>query len=314
MGDDRIGSPARLGRLNMLHRVNLPILPALVQSLADLGDGTPIVQIIPVSGGCIHQVFQLITKKRAYLLKWNPAPQEGMFEVEARGLKLLAASDAIRVPQVLAVNSQPAFILLEWIDPAGHSSGWDQERLGHQLAALHRSAAPQAYGLDHDNYIGSISQINSWRPDWVTFFRENRLHPQIKLSVEHEYLSGAQLHKLSRICDHLDRWIDEHSVQPSLLHGDLWAGNVLCGPAGLPVLIDPAVYYGDREAELAFTGLFGGFTARFYQAYNESWPLDPGNSGRRDLYNLYHLLNHLNIFGPVYLRQVSTIIDRYAGG
>lgn len=298
----------------MLHSANLPILPAVERYLADLGDGTPIVRMNPVGGGCIHQVFQLTTEKRAYLLKWNLSPLEGMFEVEARGLQLLAASDAIRVPQVLAVNAQPAFILLEWIDPAGHSSGWDHERLGHQLAALHRSSAPQTYGLDHDNFIGSSPQINSWRPNWVDFFRENRLHPQVKLAMEHGYLTGAQLHKLSRICDRLDRWIDERFVLPSLLHGDLWAVNVLCDPAGQPVLIDPAVYYGDREAELAFTGLFGGFTSRFYQAYNESWPLDPGYSERRDLYNLYPLLNHLNIFGPAYLRQVSTIIDRYADG
>lgn len=298
----------------MHHSAQLPILPALERCLVNLGDGTPIVQISSVGGGCIHQIFQLITEKRAYLLKWNPAPLKGIFEVEARGLQLLAATDAIRVPQVLAVNTQPAFILLEWIDSAGHSSGWDQERLGHQLAALHKSVTPQAYGLDHDNYIGSSPQINDWLPDWVAFFRENRLQPQIILTGELGYLSGEHLQKLSRICDHLDHWIDERSVRPSLLHGDLWTGNVLCGPAGQPVLIDPAVYYGDREAELAFTELFGGFTYRFYQAYNESWPLNPGYPERRDLYNLYHLLNHLNIFGPEYLRQVLIIIDRYTRG
>lgn len=297
----------------MGYYANLPILPTITTCLKSLADETPIIQISPVGGGCIHRVFCITTEKRPYLLKWNPNPPAHIFNVEAKGLILLARSGVVRVPEVLALNQQPDFILLEWIDLNGGSSQWDQERLGSQLATLHKSETMKSYGLNHNNYIGATVQINDWRTNWDVFFRDCRLEPQIHLAIQKGALNSTHLRKLTWICDHLDLWIDLSNTKPSLLHGDLWAGNVICASDGQPVLIDPAVYYGDREAELAFTELFGGFTQRFYQAYNETWPLAPGYRDRKDLYNLYHLLNHLNIFGAANFGQVLAVINRYAG-
>ncbi len=291
----------------------LPILVDVLDLLAQIGDATQITRLTPVSGGCIHSVFQITTKLRAYLLKWNPNPLPDIFESEAQGLGLLADTGAVRVSQVLGVHRRPNFILLEWIQSDVDPPDWNQEQLGGQLAALHRLSAGQSYGLNRDNYIGANPQINAWRTSWLEFFRDCRLGPQMKMAVATGALSGASVRKLEGLIDHLDHWIDDRNSRPSLLHGDLWAGNVISGPGRQPVLIDPAVYYGDREADLAFSELFGGFSRRFYQAYQDVWPIDPGYTERRDLYNLYHLLNHLNLFGGVYSGSVRAIIDHYAG-
>lgn len=291
----------------------LPILVDVLDALTQIGDATRVMQLSPVGGGCIHRVHHLCTEKRAYLLKWNPKPLANIFEEEVQGLNLLAATGAVRVPQVLYVHCRPDFILLEWIQPDLDQPEWNQEQLGRQLAALHNHPAGPSYGLDHANYIGANGQTNTWHTRWAEFFRDCRLVPQMKMAAKSGALAGASLRKLEYLCAHLERWIDEDLCRPSLLHGDLWAGNVISGPAGQPVLIDPAVYYGEREAELAFTELFGGFSRRFYQAYHNAWPINPGYPERRDLYNLYHLLNHLNLFGPMYAGAVKTVIERYAG-
>lgn len=292
----------------------LPILADVLNCLAQNGDSTPLTGIWPVGGGCIHRVYRVDTGKRSYLLKWNPQPLPDIFEVEARGLKLLDACGAVRVPQVIASNRQPDFLLLEWIDAGTAGATWRQELLGTQLATLHRRPAGDRYGLDHDNFIGASVQVNAWHSGWPDFFRDCRLVPQMKMAIQNGALDSPARKKLDWICAHLDRWIDPRAGRPSLLHGDLWAGNVISAPGGQPVLIDPAVYYGDREAELAFTGLFGGFSDRFYRAYHDAWPLDAGYRERWDLYNLYHLLNHLNLFGEGYLGAVEAVIDRYASG
>jgi fructosamine-3-kinase len=292
--------------------LNESLLINVINSLEQIGDLTRITSITPVGGGCIHRVFQIKTEKRSYLLKWNPEPLESIIEVEAKGLKMLSATETIRTPEVIATHRQPDFILLEWIQSQGSKSKWDQAIMGRQLAMLHRFTGPGRYGLEFDNYIGSSIQINAWHESWLDFYRECRLMPQIKMATRNGLLSEASNAKLSWIVDHLDRWIDERHCQPSLLHGDLWGGNVINGPGNQPVLIDPAVYYGDREAELAFTELFGGFSRLFYESYNEVWPTDPGYQDRRDLYNLYQLLNHLNLFGTSYASQVSMVIAKYS--
>ena len=234
-----------------------------------------------------------------------------MFEVEARGLNLLAAANALRIPRVIAVIDQPPALVLEWIDLGSNKSA-AAEALGRGLAQQHRSSAP-TYGLDHDNYIGSTPQRNTPARSWIEFYRDQRLGVQRDLAQHNGHLTPDRARRLDRVMDHLDRWIDEQ--QPLRLR----CCTAICGAAttlidaqGQPVLIDPAVYYGDREAEIAFTELFGGFGARFYAAYNEAWPLDRGYADRRDLYNLYHLLNHLNLFGEGYGGSVDAILRRYA--
>jgi fructosamine-3-kinase len=224
----------------------------------------------------------------------------------------------VTVPEESVVGRQSSvvgtgFILLEWLAaPPNADRHAAATELGRALAALHRATAP-AYGLDRDNYIGATPQPNGWLASWLAFFRERRLAFQADLARRNGYLEGQRARGLARLLDRLDTWIDDQLVQPALLHGDLWGGNFLVGPSGAPALIDPAVYYGDREADLAFTTLFGGFPDSFYHAYNEVWPLPEGWRERRELYNLYHLLNHMNLFGTGYAAQVDQIVRRYAG-
>jgi fructosamine-3-kinase len=267
--------------------------------------------IAPVGGGDINQAARVETPEARYFVKWNPRPLPRLFEVEARGLNLLAAAHALRIPRVVAVIDQPAALVLEWID-AGANKQAASQALGRGLAQQHQATA-QTYGLDHDNYIGSTPQRNTPARSWIEFFRDRRLGAQRAVAQQRGHLTPDRARRLDRMMERLDQWIDEARVTPSLLHGDLWGGNTLIDAHGQPVLIDPAVYYGDREAEIAFTELFGGFGARFYAAYHEAWPLDRGYADRRELYNLYHLLNHLNLFGEGYGGSVDAILRHYAG-
>jgi protein-ribulosamine 3-kinase len=267
--------------------------------------------ITPVSGGDINAAARVETGDTRYFVKWNTAPLPHMFEVEARGLQLLTTANALRIPRVIALIDQPPALVLEWIDVGTSGKQVAAEALGRGLAQQHRSSAP-TYGLDHDNFIGSNPQHNTPSRSWIEFYRDQRLGVQRDLAQRNGQLTSDRARRLDRVLSHLDRWIDESAVTPALLHGDLWGGNYLIDAQGKPVLIDPAVYYGDREAEIAFTELFGGFGARFYAAYHEAWPLDRGYTDRRDLYNLYHLLNHLNLFGEGYGGSVDAILRRYA--
>jgi protein-ribulosamine 3-kinase len=299
-------------------------LPAGLQNavgevLQSVGDQLPLKRITPVGGGCINNAMRLDTTQASYLLKWNLNPLPGLFLVERRGLELLRSTATIRVPKPYeardAQGSIPAFILMEWLHSPPGKTSIDQELLGQQLAEMHRAGIspqmPAAYGLDHDNYVGSTSQENDWNTNWVAFFAEKRLIPQMKLALRQGRLPSERRRRLERVINRLDELLNGIERRPALLHGDLWGGNIMAGPDG-PALIDPAVYYGDREAELAFTELFGGFSSRFYQAYAEAWPIDQGYKNRKDLYNLYHLLNHLNIFGEIYGSPVDDILRHYS--
>jgi len=292
----------------------MTMLPASVTDLIITHLGKPVERVEYLHSSFGAQLVRLTLGGEQFALKWasggSPAT---MLMAEAHGLRTLAATNTIRVPAVilaLAANEQqPAILLSEWIIGDGHAV--DQARLGEQLAALHRCTAA-AYGLECDNFIGGTPQYNGWKTDWIEFFRERRLIPQIELAARNGLLPGHRRQALDNIVARLDHWLSGVARVPSLIHGDLWSGNVIAGTGGTPVLIDPAVSYSDREAELAFTELFGGFSARFYQAYQTVWPLEPGYRDRRDLYNLYHLLNHLNLFGEGYGAQVDAIIRRYA--
>ncbi len=290
---------------------------AVTAVLRAAGDDSSIEQTRPLAGGCINHALRLDTRHSSYLLKWNTNPLPDMFPVEASGLQLISDTRTVRVPSVLAAANttptHPAFILLEWLEGTERvTSPTMQETLGRHLAAMHRASTP-AYGLDHDNYLGTMPQYNGWDENWLTFFRERRLRPQINLAQRHGHMPSNRQRGLERVIDRLEDWLGGVERQPSLLHGDLWGGNVIAGPDHTPALIDPAVYYGDREAELAYTELFGGFSSHFYAAYQETWPLAPGYAERRDMYNLYHLLNHLNHFGESYGSGVDAVIKQYGG-
>lgn len=287
---------------------------AISDTLEAAGDPSSIRSAQRVAGGDINEAARVETERDAYFVKWNRNPLPDLFQVEAQGLELLAQPNVIRVPGVYGhsepADGRPAFIVLEWVEQDGAGRSAAAETLGRQLAALHRETAPE-FGLDHDNYIGSLPQPNAPMPSWIDFYRERRLGFQRQLAREKGRMPSQRDRRLGQVMEHLDRWIDDADVQPSLIHGDLWGGNYLIDTQSRPVLIDPAVYYGHREIELAFTELFGGFPAGFYDAYDEAYPLSPGYEERRPLYQLYHLLTHLNLFGESYGGSVDRILHRY---
>ncbi len=262
-----------------------------------------------VHGGCINDSFRWEGSNGPLFVKIAAASQLPMLESEAEGLRELDAANAVRVPTVLGSGAveNGSFLALEWIElcPA---SAEDQARLGTQLARQHRVLATQ-FGWGCSNTIGSTDQVNTWSDDWATFFREHRLRFQLELAQRNGH--GGRLQESgNRLLERIGDLLGDHRPAPSLLHGDLWGGNAAADPSGAPVIFDPAVYFGDREADLAMTRLFGGFSREFYAAYEAAWPLPPSASGRADLYNLYHVLNHLNLFGTGYLGQAQGLIDR----
>ena len=256
------------------------------------------------------------------VVKWSATGAEAARRpdpctAEARGLRLLGAAAAVRVPRVYAQaeasGASPAFVVLEWIDSGEEARrGAAGEALGHALAALHRQSAP-AHGLDHDNYCGPAPQLNRWHDSWRAFYRNCRLVPQIEQAQRAGLLPPARQRRLEQLVARLDTWLDPRLEPPSLIHGDLWGGNWLIDTAGAPVLVDPAVSYSHREAELAMCRLFGGFPDAFFAAYDEAWPPAPGRDDRLPLYQLYHLLNHLNLFGEGYGSQVDRVLRRCVG-
>ncbi len=242
-------------------------------------------------------------------MKLAPAERLSMFEAEAAGLEELSSANSVRVPRVLGHGTAAgrAFLALEWIDFGGGSSRCEA-LLGEQLAAQHRVTVDR-FGWYRDNAIGSTPQCNDRERDWVSFYVRHRLKFQLELAVRNGF-AGRLTERGALLCESVAAFFESYRPAPSLLHGDLWGGNWAADSAGRPVIFDPAVYYGDREADLAMTRLFGGFGPSFYAAYQEVWPLEAGADDRRTLYNLYHVLNHLNLFGGGYLGQAQGMIDR----
>ncbi len=274
---------------------------------AATGAAFPIQRTTPVGGGCINAAWCIESGTARYFVKTNSAAKLSMFEAEATGLAALAASHTLRVPHPLinGVAGNEAFLVLEWLDLDGHGSA---AQLGQQLAALHRTSAPR-FGFASDNTIGDTPQHNTWMDNWLDFWRDRRLGFQLELAARNGF-GGSLQTRGERLMGKLNGLFDGYQPQPSLLHGDLWSGNVGYTQAGEPVLFDPATYYGDREADIAMTELFGGFPADFYSAYREAWPLDAGYAVRKNLYNLYHILNHANLFGGSYARQAEGMMEK----
>jgi fructosamine-3-kinase len=260
----------------------------------------------PVGGGDISAAWRLETADAQLFLKTGPASSYAMFSAEAEGLDELAAPGVIRVPAVVAcaVEADTAFIALEWLE-LGRPTRDTEFRLGQQLAQLHQTTRDR-FGWHRDNSIGLTPQKNDWAEDWVDFFREHRLRFQLQLAARNGF-TGALQEQGARLLKRLPVFFDGYEPQASLLHGDLWGGN-WANCDGTPVIFDPAVYFGDRESDLAMTRLFGGFGTAFYQAYEAKAPLAPGHRQRCELYQLYHVLNHLNLFGSGYLSRAEAII------
>lgn len=265
-----------------------------------------------VGGGSINETYRLEgTDNTCYFLKLNTARHSAMFAAEAAGLDAITATSTLRVPRPIVHGTADGqcFLVLEYLELGSRG---DARLLGTQLAALHRCTNTR-FGLGQDNFIGSTAQPNAWADDWIVFWREQRLGFQLRLAAQNGL--GGQLQRLGeRLLEELPVFFQDYTPQPSLLHGDLWGGNHAFLADGTPAVFDPAVYYGDRECDLAMTELFGGYAADFYVAYRSLWPLHAGYATRRDLYNLYHLLNHANLFGGGYARQAEQTMQKLLAG
>jgi len=269
-------------------------------------------QATVVSGGSINRVFRVPSDQGIILLKVNDVDGFAMFEAEVEGLDALRDARGIAVPKVLHVGraGPHSYLALEWVE-FGAASARAETRLGRGLARQHRVTSGH-YGWHRDNNIGATPQPNTPSSSWLEFLREHRLGFQLKLAEDkglpqREQVLGCE------VLDGLGAFFAGHVPAASLLHGDLWSGNWGASPSEEPYVFDPAVYFGDREADLAMTRLFGGFGAGFYEAYQAEWPLTEGWEVRVDLYNLYHLLNHFNLFGAGYLPQVARVLERLTG-
>jgi fructosamine-3-kinase len=254
--------------------------------------------------------MKLETHDGSYFIKWQQGIPGDMFQKEAEGLRLIGGTGKIRVPEVIAWGKIDGkhYLLMENIESAPSSpSYW--EDFGASLAVLHHQNSSDHYGLDHGNYIGKLPQPNKILESWIDFFVANRLEYQLQLAIQNGLLSSSFIDRYRNFYKLLPDLLPVD--KPALLHGDLWSGNVMVGGDGKVCLIDPAVYYGHREIELAFTQLFGGFDHEFYRSYQSNYPLEAGFDQRVDIYNMYPLMVHVNLFGISYLSGVERVLRRY---
>ncbi|MBW4636272.1 MAG: fructosamine kinase family protein [Iphinoe sp. HA4291-MV1] len=263
-----------------------------------------------VGGGCINQGYSVSDGQRTYFVKCNQASQVAMFEAEALGLQQMYQTATIRVPKPICWGTagHSSYLVLEWLEMgSGHTKSW--EEMGRKLAAMHKATSSQGMGWNINNTIGSTPQVNTWTADWAEFYTKHRLGYQFQLGRR----KGGYFPQEKELLEAIPELLANHKPQSSLVHGDLWGGNAGCTASGEPVIFDPATYFGDREVDIAMTELFGGFSAAFYRGYNEVWQLDEGYEQRKTLYNLYHILNHFNLFGGGYLSQANRMIAQILG-
>ena len=264
----------------------------------------------PLSGGSINNVYLLKANNGQSCIKYNKAgAYPGMFEKEEQGLTILRDANEVKVPGVITVQNTGSYsyILLEYISSSKRIPRF-MEDFGHSLAALHRHSSV-SFGLDHNNFMGSLPQNNTMHDDWSSFFIEERLEPQLMSAKDSGYFSRDDSACFQRLFNQFHKICP--AEKPSLVHGDLWGGNYIISEEGRACLIDPAVYYGHREVDIAMSTLFGGFDPEFYSSYNEAYPMEKGWKERLDIYNLYPLLVHLNLFGAGYLGSIERIIRRF---
>ncbi len=260
------------------------------------------------SGGCINQSTKLSDDKRQFFVKTNNANRLDMFAAEAIALRQMYATQTIRIPQPICwgVAEDAAYLVIENLELGG-SQDW--EAMGRNLAAMHRVTSDRGFGWERNNTIGSTVQINNWTEDWVSFWSEHRLGFQMQLAKRKGWRSNIAEEKIYGL---LPKFFSDYQPQPAMVHGDLWGGNAAFVDGVIkpePVIFDPALYFGDREVDLAMTELFGGFPSQFYRAYQAAYPLDAGYQQRKTLYNLYHILNHFNLFGGGYGSQANRMIE-----
>jgi protein-ribulosamine 3-kinase len=290
------------------------MLPGTLRSFLEKELNTTFATVRAVAGGDINQAAKLEGENgRKWFLKYNDQPHaKDMFRAEALGLTLLGASRVIAVPKIHghgpALDGY-AYLLLDFVEP-GHRNPLFWERFGQALANLHGMTSAQ-FGFAHDNFIGLLPQRNARQDTWAEFYTSERLRPQMWLARRQDRLDADDDRRLEKICAKLGELCPDEA--PALIHGDLWSGNFLCNADGHPVLIDPAACYAHREMDLAMSRLFGGFDPAFYAAYEASWPLEPGFDDRLEIYQLYYLLVHVNLFGGGYVDTAKGILKRFGG-
>ncbi|MTH55591.1 phosphotransferase [Bacillus mangrovi] len=277
--------------------------------LSNAGDRTSILKKSPVRGGDINDAWLIETENERYFLKTNHEMDEAFFKIEETGLKEIVSSNTISVPAVYQSGESEGtpYLLMEWIE--GDKTGQTEALLGQRLAAMHRVTNEQ-FGYGGNTCIGRLRQPNGWYDSWTDYYCSKRLFPQMELAVSSGRMTGKRRLKMDKLLSKLDLFLP-HNPEPSLLHGDLWGGNWIAGAGGEPYLVDPSVFYGDRELEIAFTELFGGFGHAFYEQYREAFSLEGNYEDRKPLYQLYYLLAHLNMFGESYGSSVDRILNRY---
>ncbi len=258
-------------------------------------------------GGCINQSYAISNGEITYFVKLNQPSQAAMFVAEALGLEQMFKTGTIRVPQPICwgTTDNSSYIVMEWLEMGGsQTKSWLE--MGQKLAALHKTTSQKGFGWEMNNTIGSTPQINTWTDNWGKFYLQHRLGYQFQLAKRR----GGSFPQQDKLLAAIPEILSNHQVQPSLVHGDLWGGNAGCMISGEPVIFDPATYFGDREVDIAMTELFGGFSPAFYQGYNQVFPFEEGYEQRKKLYNLYHILNHFNLFGGGYASQANRMIEQ----
>ena len=290
---------------DVIHREQLSKILSQV-----LATSVAIEEVQRIGGGSISQSYRVRTTENNYFIKVNnDINAELMFKAEASGLNLLRANSSFNIPKVASVVSDKSasYLVMNFIQSSGRSSKY-WYNLGQKLAALHKNSNKK-FGLHESNFIGSLPQQNDFEDDWPSFFANRRIIPMVEMAVNEALVAKSIVTRVESVLNKIVVLMPNEP--PSLVHGDLWSGNLIVDSQGQPCLIDPAVYYGHREMDIAFSHLFGGFDREFYEAYEEAYPMDPNFDERIDLYNLYPLLVHLNLFGRSYLGQIENILARF---